>query len=458
MSSTTATRNAIASRFEGLLGSACVVSEPASLERYAIEGSVPGAVLLPEDAEQIASALRIAGEERWPVVPFGGGTHQHIGRVAEDADVVLSTERMNTIAAYDPGDLTIALAAGATVAQARAACAQHRQLLPIEAGAGSTIGGAMAVAATGPLQCAFGGIREFCIGVTFVTGDGLPGRGGGRVVKNVAGYDLMKLMIGSHGSLGVITSANFKLFPMPPVTATFLCEFDSAAALFRFRDSLVKSPMSPLCAEVISPAAAEYLKESEPRDPDSWSPNGALAPQTPWLLALRFAASDRVLARLRHDLASFTSQEIRAHDENRFWGAVSQLEKHVLARHPNAMFFQVSLPISESAAMIEAAEASATNFNFVAGVVGRATVGSFTVVFLPLAIDPPAVTQFAGAASDFRSRLSRAASAVVVRCPREAKHHFDIWGSTPTDIELMRKIKRALDPYSILNRGRFFVE
>jgi FAD linked oxidases, C-terminal domain len=77
--------------------------------------------------------------------------------------------------------------------------------------------------------------------------------------------------------------------------------------------------------------------------------------------------------------------------------------------------------------------------------------------FLPLAIDPPSVTQYAGAASDFRSRLSKASSAIVVRCPREAKQHFDVWGSTPTDVDLMRKVKHALDPRGILNPGRFLV-
>ena len=126
-------------------------------------------------------------------------------------------------------------------------------------------------------------------------------------------------------------------------------------------------------------------------------------------------------------------------------------------RHRNAMIFHVNVPVGESQGALEAAQIAALEYNFVAAIVGRAMLGSFQVAFLPLAIDPPSVMQFAGAASGFRSRLSRSASAVVVRCPLEAKQHFDVWGSTPTDIELMQKVKRALDPKGILNRGRFLV-
>jgi hypothetical protein len=121
------------------------------------------------------------------------------------------------------------------------------------------------------------------------------------------------------------------------------------------------------------------------------------------------------------------------------------------------MIFHVDVPIAESQTALEAAQTAAVEYNFVAAVLGRVTLGSFDIAFLPLAIDPPSVMQFAGAASNFRSRLSKSSSAVVVRCPLEAKHHFDVWGSTPTDIPLMQKIKRALDPKGILNRGRFLV-
>src|SRR6185312_11727537 len=113
----------------------------------------------------------------------------------------------------------------------------------------------------------------FCIGVQFVTADGKVAKGGGRVVKNVAGYDLMKLMNGSYGSLAVITRANFKVFPKPSQTRTFACSFGSLEEAITFRSTIFSSPLTPMCLEIISPRAAEYLNDAEEaRDPDHYAP------------------------------------------------------------------------------------------------------------------------------------------------------------------------------------------
>jgi glycolate dehydrogenase FAD-binding subunit len=458
VSQATGTQGDIALRFERLLGSAGVIADPELLQKYSIDGHIPETVLQPTSAEQIAAALKVANEENWSVAPFGGGTRQHVGHSLQGVDVVLSTERLDQIEAYDPGDLTISIQAGATVSSVRAACAQHRQLLPMETFPASTIGGALATASSGPLRAGFGGLRDFCIGISFITADGLSGRGGGRVVKNVAGYDLMKLMIGSFGTLGVITSANFKLFPLAQQTLTCVCQFETLGKAFRFRDWLLKSPLSPICAEFIGPEAAEYLKDAEPRDPDEWSPEtGVTGEKRVWQIAVRVAGSDHALARSRSELGSQVAQEIKRQDEVDFWNRLANFEQRLTSRHHNPMIFQLEVPPAESEKALTAAHESASEYNFVAAIVGRATLGSFVVGFIPLAIDPPAVTQFAGAASAFRGRLSNDSSAVVLRCPREAKQHFDVWGSTPTDIALMQKVKRALDPKGILNRGRFLV-
>ena len=455
MNSSSATQSKIVARIESLLGASSVLFDEAA-EGYAINGITPSAVALPHDADKIAALVRTAGEENWVVVPYGSGSQQHIGNQPQRIDIALSTERLSAIEAYDPGDLTISLQAGAKVSGAITSCAEHRQLLPIDAPSGSTIGGALATGIGGPLRTGFGGLRDFCIGLSFITGDGASGRGGGRVVKNVAGYDLMKLMIGSYGSLGVITSANFKLFPLPQQTMTCVCEFESLSELFLFRDLLLKSPLSPLSAEIISPSALEYLSDAEPRDPDLWAPASPIRDTTKkWQLAIRFAGSDRVLARCRQEVGSSLSRELLTTEEAAFWVKVRDFEARVIKRHRNAMTFHVDVPIAESQSALEAAEVAAVDYNFLAATIGRASLGSFVIAFLTLAIDPPAVTQFASAASDFRSRLSRSASAIAAQCPREAKQHFDVWGSTSTDVELMRKIKRALDPKGILNRGRF---
>ena len=455
MTSGVSTQQNLESRFETLLGPKGVFAESGIVERYAIDGVIPGLVVLPSDVEQISAILRLCFEQKWTVVPFGSGTQQYVGRASEKVDVVLATEKLNRVEAYDPGDLTISLQAGVLVKSAVAACAQHRQMLPIEAAEGTTIGGAAATAQSGPLRSSFGSIRDFCIGINFVTGDGVVGRGGGRVVKNVAGYDLMKLLIGSYGSLGVITSANFKVFPAPQQTITLICEFDTLMEALALRDWVLRSPLSPMACEIMNSAALEYLHDSEARNPDDWAPDASTRGGPCWKLALRFAGSDSVLSRIRRDLSPSVSSDLGGVEEAELWNQIGAFEQRLAQRHQNVMTFRVEAPIAESQSALAAAQTAATDNNFLAAVRGRATVGSFVIGFLPLAVDPPAVTQYVSAASDFRSRLSKAASAVVVRCPREAKRHFDVWGSSPTDLELMQKVKRALDPGNILNRDRF---
>jgi len=149
------------------------------------------------------------------------------GNLPSRIDVLLYTSRLTDVDHYDPGDLTVGIGAGCTVAQLSAMVGANGLLFAGDAALPerSTVGGLLATAMPGPLRHGYGGLRDYCIGIRFVTGDGRKAKGGGRVVKNVAGYDLMKLLIGSQGTLAIITGASFKLFPASRQTRTFAAEF-----------------------------------------------------------------------------------------------------------------------------------------------------------------------------------------------------------------------------------------
>lgn len=433
------------------------VTQP-SLE---INGITPAISVSPGSAEEISAVVRLANERDLLVVPAGGNTRQQMGGIPERIDILLCTDRLNQIRQYDPGDLTVGVNAGIHLADLQSALAEHHQWIPYDPPQPktATIGGLLATAASGPLKSGFGGLRDFCIGIQFVTGAGTIAKAGGNVVKNVAGYDLMKLMIGSYGSLAVITGANFKVFPRPRQTRTFICVLPSLQEAIAFRNLVLRSPLTPMCLELISPRALEYLCDPPvAHDPDDYVPAKPVSsPSSEWQIAVRASGSDNVLGRCRRELGAPVARELEGGSEEQFWSWVSHFENSVLGRHRNAMIVYSHATIQNVEAVAQALERSAPDYNFFPAMLGRAATGNLILGFLPLPVDPPAAMQYANCASAFRALLPAGTSAIVAQCPKEAKSHFDVWGSTPTDLELMRGVKQALDPRRVLNRGRFIV-
>lgn len=421
-----------------------------------IEGVRPACEVAPASAEETAAVLRVANEQGLCVVPAGGLTKQGMGHVMPKIDVLLSTRRMNRVQYYDPGDLTFGVGAGMTLAEAQQTLAAHGQWLPFDAmgSAKATVGGLLATNAHGPLKHFYGGVRDFCIGIEFATADGKVVKGGGRVVKNVAGYDLMKLLIGSLGTLGVITSANFKVFPRPQQTRTFVGDFSSLPEAMEFRDAVMKSALTPLCVEIASAGAQEYFGEAqEARNPDLYAPKGPFKQGAAWSVYVRAAGSDRVLERYRSELGA--TRELGGAEEAALWRWISEFESSVMARHHNAMIVCIDVPITGVASAIAAAEKAALDNSCMAAVVGRVAAGALVAAIIPLAVGPPSAMDYANAASALRAALPKDGSAVVARCPLEAKSRFDVWGTSPTDLAVMEAVRAAMDPKGILNRGRF---
>lgn len=433
----------------------------AAFAGFVINGVAPANVVSPGSVEEVAAVMAFANSRELVVAPAGGLTKQDIGGIPERVDILLRTTRLRGIQHYDPGDLTISIHAGTPFAEALAQLGEHHQWLPYDAPKlkTATVGGCLATGSAGPLKHAFGGLRDFCIGVQFVIAEGKIAKGGGMVVKNVAGYDLMKLLAGSYGTVGVIARANFKVFPRPRQTRTFACSFVSLDEALEFRTKVLHSPLTPICLEIVSPIAPEYMSEPAPvRDLDHYAPSQPPARSAAtWQIVLRAAGSDNVLARYAKELGSTVEHTLDGAAEEQFWERVSNFEYSVLRRHRNAMVMYTHLTIQAVGPALKALEKAASDHNFIPAMLGRAATGNLVAAFVPVSADPPSAMQYANCASDFRGMLLPGSSAEVAHCPTEAKPHFDVWGSTPSDITMMRAIKKAIDPKNILNRGRFIV-
>jgi len=429
-----------------------VIEDALKLRRYAIDDVVPRAAVSPGTPAEVAAVLKFAHHHDVVVVPAGGFTHQGTGAIPDAVDILLRTDRLTAVEHYDPGDLTIGIGAGATLAEVERIIAPNRQLLPLDAPLpeSCTVGGALAVAAHGPLKHAYGGVRDFCTGIRYVTVDGKLAKAGARVVKNVAGYDMMKLLIGSFGTLAVITGASFKVYPAPRQTRTFIASFAGLPEVVRFRDQVLASPLSPMCLELVSPHAHRLLAGDSNQDDDSWR------------VLLRAAGSDAVLARYRTELATWrlppsaaAAREVSGEVETQLWRHVGNWPHAVFEAARNSALVRLDLPLQAVEPALAAAEQAATDNDFLFAAVGRIGAGSLLLAFLPITPDPPAAMHYANAVSALRGALPRDASAIVLRCPLEAKRHFSVWGSTPNDLGAMRAIRDAFDERHILNRGRF---
>lgn len=222
-------------------------------DRLTEEGGTP--VLTPRDEAEVAALLTAATRDGLALMVRGGGTKLDWRPAPERCDAILSTAALTGIVDHQPGDMTLVARAGTPLTAVQAAVAadeRHRQRLMLDplGGDAATLGGILSTRAAGPRRHRYGTPRDIVIGARYVTGDGLAAKTGGTVVKNVAGYDVAKLLIGAHGSLAVLTEVAVKLHPVPDVERTLVLRTDDAGEAARFVAALRTAPVTPIVVDV----------------------------------------------------------------------------------------------------------------------------------------------------------------------------------------------------------------
>lgn len=395
------------------------------------EHPIGGIYTSPASAEEVAAVLSLANEHHFAVGPAGGSTERSAAEV--HVDILLHLNRLTEVEHYDHGDLTVGVGAGTTVAQLNAMVGEDNLMFAADPALPErcTIGGLLATAGHGPLRHGYGAVRDYCIGVRFVTGDGRRAKGGGRVVKNVAGYDLMKLLIGSYGTLAVITSASFKLFPAPRQTRTFLAEFATAKEALEFRDRVMCSPLSPMCLELVSPEARKLMRP-------------AMAADT-WVICVRAAGSDAVLSRYRRELGAAITRDVEGAGEKQMW--------RVLADFPGAspatnradrwMGLQITALPQDTLKVVEFLRGAATEYGLEMAMIGRVGIGH---VFAVIAGNK-------NGGLDGGTRVAQALHKISPGISAKSIGAANPWLLVPASLASMRAVKQALDPRNVL-RGR----
>jgi glycolate oxidase FAD binding subunit len=390
----------------------------AELTRYAIGSMIPDQVVHPADEREAAQTLLAARNAGETVVPVGGATLLDVGDAPSSYALAVATDRISGIVEYNPGDLTIVVRAGTTLGEVEAELREHRQFLSVQAPfpARATIGGTLAANVSGPLRLAYGSVRDAVIGTRVALPSGHVAKSGGRVVKNVAGYDLSKLFIGSFGTLGVIVEAAFKVFPLPVTRRVLVAPAAGVSAALDFAATVARLGPGLLSLAVVNDPLARAMKLERS--------------STIVLVGGTAEATEELIAEICSRASSPKVQTLREPESTEIMGALQDFPGRATVR----MSARMSRPFASTA---ESAEIEALSYP---------TIGTSFLCAPNWNGDDVAA---------MRRDAARSGGNVVVWRRSPGLEGVSTWGELGPELALMRAVKSVFDPQRIMSPGRF---
>jgi glycolate oxidase FAD binding subunit len=424
-------------RLEAIVGegyvSACAES---------VDGVAPSLLARPGTQEEAALVVRACAGASAAVIPRGGGTAMGMGNAPARADVLLGLERLDRVVEWDPANLVISAEAGMRLEALQALAAKERTILPLDPPGlpRVTLGGLVAANQSGPSRLQFGTVRDWVLGMRVVLPDGERIHCGGRVIKNVSGYDMNKLFIRSLGTLGIVTEVTFKLLPMPARRAAVIAHFPGAEGAW--------AVVGRILASFLLPDALEFLDE------------GAVArmggPAGTCALAVALSGSAETVDRQVRDFAAFFKDgggyaTILQEDEAvTAWAGLRDL----LEGGADPIRCRIAVPISAAAGLAAAAAGLSRQAGLQAAVVAGGGTGIVRALFTS---GPETRAPEVAMALEGLRREAEAAegSLVLEAAPASLKARLDAWGAPAGGLDMMRRLKHEFDPLGLFNPGRF---
>ncbi len=410
---------------------------------YRVDGFMPKAVALPASVQEIQELLEFASDRGLSVIPAGSGTKLGIGNLPQKVDLVLSTRRLNNTIEYEPADLTVTVQAGMLLSSLQIELGENAQFLPLDPAYASlaTVGGIAATNASGPLRLRHGTPRNQILGMRVVQSNGTVVKSGGRVVKNVSGYDLNKLYIGSFGTLGIITELTFKLSPLAESRITMLLSFKRFEDAAKTASKITSSQLLPSYlnlfingvpdTRIVDPCLVVGL-DSHPKA-IAWQRN-----QVQWIAKQSGVVGVEIIQ--EHQAAKL-AESMRTF-------AQTNPSKPVIVCKVNLRMSDIEEYVSVVLDVTSALECTVRGM----GLMGT---GQVYFVFSEFA-DTVKPEMMASTLAELRKHASRAGGNLILEtAPVEVKRDIDVWGTVGSGSEIMKKIKAQFDPGRLLNPGRF---
>lgn len=430
---------AILDKLRGLVGGAHALTG-IELSSYVVEGRTPDVAVFPGSVDEVQSVVALAAETETPLVPWGGGTAATVGTPPARTGIVLGLARLDRLVEHEPGDLTATVQAGMTVERFQTALRKRGQWLSLDPSDAdrATLGGVVAANASGPRRHLYGTVRDQLIGITVVTAEGALVRGGGKVVKNVAGYDLPKLFVGSYGTLGVIVELTVRLRPLPETERWMRVRFD------HLKDAGV-AVRAIMGADLIA-TAIELLDAEASR---------ALGLEgTPTLLVAFDGLPEQVDWQCT-ELAAVTTPLGGPSVAPLPDAAVLRPEPAWMSARGLVAIMRFSVLPALVTELMEHGAGAARQRGLQAAWIAHAGVGVVTAALFSTS-DRPELKTVAAVLAEWRS-LARSGGghATLEWAPLAVKAQTPVWEDLGAAGRVMQRIKAQLDPKGILNPGRF---
>jgi glycolate oxidase FAD binding subunit len=369
----------------------------------------------PTTPKELSEALAGASANGKRISLGGRFSKGLMGGPTAEADVTISTASMNRILQYEPADLTLSVEAGTPWAALCLVLDRNHQMIPLDPpfGGVATVGGVIATNGSGPRRRLYGTARDLVIGMRFATLDGKEVQSGGMVVKNVAGLDMGKLMIGSFGTLAAISVVNFKLTPKPDIEKTALLQFESLDEAIEARDRLIRGVLQPAAVDLLNPMVLGEKANT---------------------LAVQFGGNAAVVARYARELGGTLLEE---EAQERFWNGVIEYPRHFMERYPKGAVVRVVSTLTDVKDVMASLQVPA---------IARAANGVTYAHF----------AKVGAAVGWIQSVRERPWKCVIDYSQQADKQSTELWPAPGDDFGMMKSIKRMFDPQDLLNHGRLY--
>jgi glycolate oxidase FAD binding subunit len=450
------TADKLGSKLKEIAGKATVIQNRDRIEAYALDGKRPKVIVSPRTMDEVSKVIAYANEQRLAVIPMGNGTKIGTGGIPKRMDIVLLTRRLNRITDCDIDNLTFSAESGMTLNEVQKHLAKEGAgyFLPLDPSFTdkATLGGIVATNSSGPKRLLYGTARDLIIGMKTVFPNGDVVVSGGKTVKNVSGYDMCKLLIGSFGTLGIVCEITFKILPLPEKEATLLVPFKTLDEADGFVQEVTHSQLIPASIETLNATAVTKMKY-----------RASLPGDGNYLVVVGLEGVAESVKRQISEMGALGKKHgapetvlLDSEKYQAFWDAFRNFSKELAKGYPNLIALKSNFLISKGGKVLESYEKIFKSSGMDCAFICHSGNG---ILYSYVLADKSLRTKVDSLVKLIRKLTSEAAknegNLVVESSPFSIKKKIDVWGRPRADYQIMRRIKKQVDPGGVLNPGRF---